>query len=365
MTAVQINDLHYSYGAQTALRGITYDAPDGRITALLGPSGCGKTTLLKLIAGLLTPSRGDIAFDGRSVVHIAAEKRNAAMVFQNHRLFPFMSVAENVGFGLRMRGTPPGAISLTVSEMLACVKLTGYENRRPGQLSGGQQQRVALARALVVKPAVLLLDEPLSNLDAHLRDEMRVLIRELQRQTGVTTLFVTHDQAEAVQLADHVAVMFDGELQQCGEPRVFYERPATQRIARFFGGVNFFPGAWRGGAVETDVGSLHVIDAVRSSTSGTREPTEPMCTLTIRPEHVQLADTACAERGVNVIVGRLVERCYAGTHTQFTVKAGNSTIQFTAPVDAMTQLAMGDAVRLYLPPEKVWVMPITLSRGGS
>ncbi len=197
----------------------------GSLFALLGPSGCGKTTTLKMIAGLLEPTHGEIAFDGRPVARIRPEQRNTAMVFQKPLLFPHMTIGQNVAFGLRMRHVAPATIRERVAQMLDLVRLPNVADRRPGELSGGQEQRISLARALVTNPAVLLLDEPLSQLDANLRLEMRDLIRQIQRELGVTTIFVTHDQEEAVMLADRIALMLGGQLLQVGKPSDFYERP--------------------------------------------------------------------------------------------------------------------------------------------
>lgn len=228
---VDLIDLHKTYPAasEPSVAGVDLTIPDGILMALLGPSGCGKTTTLKMIAGLIQPSEGDIQFGGRSVLHIAPERRRVAMVFQKPLLFPHMTIGENVAFGLRMRRVGRGTIREKVREMLGLVRLEGYENRRAGELSGGQEQRVSLARSLVYDPDVLLLDEPLSQLDANLRLEMRDLIRRIQDELGVTTIFVTHDQDEAVMLADRIALMFDGRVEQEDEPRMFYERPRTVR----------------------------------------------------------------------------------------------------------------------------------------
>ena len=207
MTQVAIKELTKVYPGADApsVDNLTLDIGSGDLAALLGPSGCGKTTTMKMIAGLLPPTAGDVAFDGRSVLNDKPENRGVVMVFQNYLLFPYMSVADNIGFGLKMRKVPRGEIARRVGEMLELVRLPDLGARRPRELSGGQQQRVALARALIVKPRVLLLDEPLSNLDAHLRFEMRDLIRGLQQEMGITTIFVTHDQEEAVVLADRIA----------------------------------------------------------------------------------------------------------------------------------------------------------------
>jgi len=353
-TRVSLAGLSKRYGDSHAVRDLTLDLPAGKITALLGPSGCGKTTTLKMIAGLIPPTAGDIAFDGASVVRTPAERRGAVMVFQNHLLFPYLSVAENVAFGLKMRSENRAATARKVSDMLAQVRLAGFEQRRPRQLSGGQAQRVALARALVVEPRVLLLDEPLSNLDAHLRDEMRELILDLQRQRGITTAFVTHDQEEAVLLADRVALLLDGELQQVGEPRMFYEQPASVAVARFFGAVNFLPGTRTGSLVHTALGCLHV--------ATTAQPDGPV-TLTIRPENVRLcgSDQAPDE---NSIAGVVARRAYAGTHTRLKVEAMGQRFDVVADAAEGGRFADGDPVCLHFPPERLWLLPPAVDSGG-
>ncbi len=348
MTEVVLTQLKKSYdGEHQAVNDFTLTAPCGRITALLGPSGCGKTTILKLIAGLLALDKGDILFNGRSVTTISAEKRGAVMVFQNHLLFPYMNVTENVGFGLRMRGVPKATITRRVAEMLDLVKLPGFGQRRPNELSGGQQQRVALARALIVEPKVLLLDEPLSNLDAHLRGEMRDLIFNVQRQLDITTIFVTHDQEEAVILADQIALLFAGELYQVGAPEDFYERPLSTQVARFFGGVNFLPGHKWGAQVETSVGAF--VPACCELADG------PV-TLTIRPENIAFGESR-QENGVN---GRILSHIYAGTHTRFNIALSDPDLPpLNVIADAASQHRYrdGDLVTLFFPPEKIWLMP--------
>ena len=214
MTTVVLKDLSRHFADVVAVNKMNLEVQSGELVAFLGPSGCGKTTTLRMITGLLVPTEGDIRFDGKSVLTVPTEKRGAVMVFQKHLLFPTMNVGQNVGFGLRMRGVPKAEREARVREMLALVKLPGFEKRQAHELSGGQQQRVALARGLIIEPNVLLLDEPLANLDANLRLEMRELIRSIQQKLKITTIFVTHDQEEAVMLADRIALMFDGVLQQ-------------------------------------------------------------------------------------------------------------------------------------------------------
>ncbi|MBM4431948.1 MAG: ABC transporter ATP-binding protein, partial [Chloroflexi bacterium] len=260
MTHVELDALTKLYpGTQRpAVDRLTLDIESGRIVAFLGPSGSGKTTALRMIAGLIAPNSGDVRFDGESVLAVPAERRSAVMVFQSHVLFPYMNIEQNVGFGLQMRGVDRATIRQKVREMLELVRLPDISQRRPSQLSGGQQQRVALARALITEPRLLLLDEPLSNLDAHLRDEMRDLILHVQRQFGITTIMVTHDQQDALLLADRIALMFEGNLQQYAIPTDFYRRPVSERVARFFGGLNFIPATWTGEVAQTAKANFRV-----------------------------------------------------------------------------------------------------------
>jgi ABC-type Fe3+/spermidine/putrescine transport system ATPase subunit len=345
MTQVHLHKLNKIFHAKEkvhAVKDLDLEIASGKITALLGPSGCGKTTTLKMIAGLLRPSNGDITFDGKSVLGIPPEKRGAAMVFQNYLLFPYMSVGENVAFGLRMRHVDNNISKKKVTEMLELVRMPGFEDRRPKQLSGGQQQRVALARALIIEPEVLLLDEPISNLDAHLRDEMRELILGIQRQLGITTIFVTHDQEEAVVLADKIALMFNGQLHQFDEPNVFYERPTSARVARFFGGVNFLKGVKRGTQVETPLGVL--------STDSQEIPDGPVI-LTVRPENLRLG-----EDGENAVRAKVRSHVYVGTHSRFKVGAGEWQFEVVAEASTVQRFQDGEDLPLNFPREKIWLV---------
>ena len=238
--ALRLAGIAKRYGAVAAVAGIDLDVPEGEFVTLLGPSGCGKTTTLGLIAGFFAPSAGEIYLKGRAVAGLPPFKRDIGVVFQDYALFPHMTAAENVAFGLRMRGIEKSQLHQRVDEALDLVQLRGLAERRPLQLSGGQRQRVALARALVIRPTVLLLDEPLSNLDLKLREEMRVEIAGLQRRLGITTVFVTHDQGEALVMSDRIAVMNAGRIEQVGRPAEIYERPATRFVAEFIGRMNFF-----------------------------------------------------------------------------------------------------------------------------
>ena len=313
----------------------------GKLTALLGPSGCGKTTTMKMIAGLLRPTSGDISFDGESILSIPPEDRGAVMVFQNYLLFPYMTIAENIGFGLKMRKVDRKEITSRVKDMLDLVQLPGFEDRKPRQLSGGQQQRIALARALIVEPNVLLLDEPLSNLDAHLRDEMRELIRRIQTEMGITTVFVTHDQEEAVVLADRIALLFDGRLQQFDVPDAFFDRPGSVAIAKFFGGTNFIPGRYENGSITTGIGRFR---APHSAVGGGD------AVLSIRPEAIDLGAI-----GRNSVNGVVQSHVYVGRYARFRVTIGEVDIEAITDPEQVKEFNDGDEVTGKFDPNKIWV----------
>lgn len=341
MTQVELKQIskHYQGEQLPAVDQISLTIPSGTIVALLGMSGSGKTTLLKIIAGLLDPSAGDVCFDGLSVKHLPTERRGAIMVFQNHLLFPHMTVEQNIGFGLKMQGVQRSLLAARVAEMLALIQLPGLGKRKPEQLSGGQQQRVALARALIVEPRLLLLDEPLSNLDANLRDEMRELILRVQRHFGITTLVVTHDQQDAVLLADQIALIRGGRLQQFGRPDALFYRPADEQVARFFGGVNFLPGDIDQPGIRTAIGTFY---APVNGMSG-------RAVLTIRPEQIQF----CGQNtGINTVTGR-VEHCqFMGTYYRHAVHIAHLSTPLI--VHSSMSVAAGANVHIYLPPEHIW-----------
>ena len=261
MTGLRLSGLTKRYGpGPAAVDGMSLEVAAGEFLALLGPSGCGKTTCLRMLAGLVPPDEGGIEVGGRDVTALPPFRRNMGLVFQNYALFPHMDVAANVAFGLEMRSVSSAERARLVAEALRLVRLEGYERRRPRELSGGQQQRVALARALVIRPDVLLLDESLSNLDAKLREQMRLEIREIQRTLAITTVFVTHDQVEALSMCDRVAVMDSGRVSQVGTPEDLYERPANRFVAGFVGRANWLAGVARAGGVDlagTRVAALH------------------------------------------------------------------------------------------------------------
>jgi len=270
------------FGDLQVINGLSLDVYRGELCCLLGPSGCGKTTTLKIIAGLLDPDSGRVRLAGREITRLPPQRRNVGMVFQNYALFPHMNVYDNVAYGLRRRKWPEAKIKPKVTEALHLVRLDGYEGRRIHELSGGQQQRVALARSLIIEPRLLLLDEPLSNLDARLRADMRDEIRRIQRTLNITTIYVTHDQEEAMSMADRIVVMNRGFVEQIGSPREIYERPATQFVADFIGQVNFLRAQIVGGKLLL-LGKLYSMPQLKWP-----EGTEVTCA--IRPERVRMQE---------------------------------------------------------------------------
>lgn len=345
MTHVSIQNLTKVYpGADApALDRLSLEIASGELTALLGPSGCGKTTTMKMIAGLLDPTSGDVRFNDRSILRDKPENRGVVMVFQNYLLFPYMSVADNVGFGLKMRKIDPAEIKRRVGEMLDLVKLPDVGDRKPSALSGGQQQRIALARALIVQPEVLLLDEPLSNLDAHLRFEMRDLIRSLQQDMGITTIFVTHDQEEAVVLADRVALILDGQMKQYDTPDAFYKRPVDEATARFFGGHNFIPGASSDGRFDSALGQLALPDGAPKGGGK----------LTFRPENVRIGH---GHGDHNNLTANLEDVIYLGTQTRLKLRVGDTAVEAVVNPNEVEDLSPGNQVPIHLPTATLWVI---------
>jgi len=345
MTHLAIRGLTKRFPGMTeaAVADLNLEIESGSLVALLGPSGCGKTTTMKMIAGLLEPTAGDILFDEKSIIRIAPERRGAVMVFQNYLLFPYMTIAQNVGYGLKIRKMDRAEIDKRVSAILELVRLPGIESRRPSELSGGQQQRVALARALVVEPRLLLLDEPLSNLDAHLRFELRDLIRDIQQKMGITTVFVTHDQEEAVVLADKVALILDGRLRQYADADVFYKRPADEATARFFGGQNFISGTSANGMFEAPLGSLTLPG----------DAPEGSGILTFRPENVRIGTAADGE---NTLQAKLVDKIFLGTQTRLKLTVGDDMITAIANPNDVEGYLVDQEVPLALPPSTLWVL---------
>lgn len=345
MTHVSIKNLTKVYPGLTvpSLDNLSLEINSGSLTALLGPSGCGKTTTMKMIAGLLDQTSGDVTFDGTSILKEKPENRGVVMVFQNHLLFPYMNVQDNIGFGLKMRNVHKDEIFNRVIKMLDLVKLPNMENRMPKELSGGQQQRVALARALIVQPRVLLLDEPLSNLDAHLRFEMRDLIRNLQQSMGITTIFVTHDQEEAVVLADQVALILDGKLKQYAQPDVFYKKPIDVVTAKFFGGQNFIKGTSKNNSFSSNIGKLSL----------PKDCLQGNGILTFRPENVQIGK---GPKSVNTIKAKIIEKIFLGTQTRLKLSIKDEVIQAIANPNEVDEKETGIEIDINIPPSSLWVI---------
>jgi putative spermidine/putrescine transport system ATP-binding protein len=341
-----LRGLAKSYGAgPPAVAGIELAAARGEFLTLLGPSGCGKTTVLRMIAGLVPPSAGRLIVDDVDITALPAHQRNLGLVFQSYALFPHLSVARNVAFGLEMRGAGKAAIDRRVAECLALVRLEELRQRMPRELSGGQQQRVALARALVIEPALLLLDEPLSNLDAKLREELRDEIRDIQRRLGITALFVTHDQVEALTLSDRVAVMNEGRLEQIGTPTEIYERPASAFVAAFIGRTNRIAATVAAGDAAS---SLLAAGALRFR-AATALPVGSAVTAMIRPHRIRLGAAPPAPGGAtNQIRARVRKIVFAGDVVQCEIAADNITLVVESPTAsaATSAPAVGDEVTL-------------------
>ena len=331
-----------------ALSDMTLTIRRGEFIALLGPSGCGKSTALNCIAGLMPLSEGGIWLDELRIDTLPPEKRGFGMVFQNYALFPHMSVARNIGFGLRMRGVPPAEIAARVLRTLKLVQLMGQETKLPGQLSGGQQQRVAIARAIVIEPPLILMDEPLSNLDAKLRLETRSEIRRIHRELDRTTIYVTHDQDEALSLADRIVVIEEGRVQQVAAPPEVYSQPANLRVARFMGYRNVLDLA-----VEAGDGSRVTLSGPDVRLMGVRKqplPDSRAC-VAIRPEEIAVGE---GPGGANTIAGRVANVEYCGRDSLVDVVTASGTLLH---VRTPVHLALDESVRVHVPVERALVYP--------
>ncbi len=347
MASITLRDLTKRFESVVAVDRLSIDIQEGELITLLGPSGCGKTTTLRLIGGFETPNEGEILFGDRLVTWLQPERRNIGIVFQNYALFPHMTVWDNVAFGLEMRHETSAKLRQRVAAILKKVQLAGLERRYPHQLSGGQQQRVALARALVVNPAVLLLDEPLANLDAKLREEMRFYIRHLQREFGITTIYVTHDQAEAMVLADRIVLMKDGRLQQLGTAEDIYRRPSNAWVAEFIGLSNFIPGTVAGRAdgrlsVRTPAGVF----------ACTGEADVGDVLICVRPESLHFGG-----EHPNRIHGVVRERVFLGNLLDYQVD-GPDGMRFRVQADPSRSFAPGAPVDLSFAPADAWAMRV-------
>ncbi|HUZ22248.1 MAG TPA: ABC transporter ATP-binding protein [Streptosporangiaceae bacterium] len=341
---VRLEGLRRAYGQVVALDGVDLTLQPGELVALLGPSGCGKTTTLRLLAGLEDADGGTITVAGRDISKLPASKRDMGMVFQAYSLFPHMTVRQNVAFGLRLRRVSKEARDRRALEMLELVGLSEQADRYASQISGGQQQRVALARALAIEPKVLLLDEPLSALDAKVRGQLRDQIRRIQLELGITTLFVTHDQEEALAIADRVGVMREGRIEQLAPPTEVYSRPASSFVAEFVGLTNRLPGEVRNGRVSVQGCELPLMDST--------VPDGPAIAL-VRPEAVTLASGAGQESGP--LVGTVIAATFLGATSRLTVDLGSTTVMAQLPTSDAAALTAGSQVTLTIRPDPVLV----------
>ncbi len=352
MAEVVVETLVKHFGQVVAVDHVTFTVQSGELLSLLGPSGCGKTTTLMSIAGLERPDEGrilaagEVLTDAARALYLPPERRNLGMVFQSYALWPHMTVADNVAYGLRTRRTPETQIRERVDEVLRLVQLEGMESRYPHQLSGGQQQRVALARALVYQPRILLLDEPLSNLDAKLREQARVWLRELQQRLRITAIYVTHDQVEALSLSDRIAVMVRGRIVQMGTPREIYETPSDPLVADFIGQASFLPGQVAGRA------GARVRCRLRSGVELLAEPTQSWdvgteVLVAVRPERIEVA----RDQTENVVSGTVRSHLYLGARHEYRVDIGDLELR----VEVADDLPAG-RVRLYIPPKAITLL---------
>jgi ABC-type Fe3+/spermidine/putrescine transport system ATPase subunit len=314
----------------------------GELVALLGPSGSGKSTLLKLITGIEFPDSGDIRFDGKSILPITANKRGAVLMFQKAYLFPFLNVAENIGFGLKVQGAAPQTIHAEVAKMLDLIGLPGIEKRKPAHLSGGEQQRVALARALVVRPHLMLLDEPLSSLDTAVRQNLQEAIRRIQRELGITTILVTHDLNEAMAMSDRMALLLNGHIAAIDQPMRLFQHPPTESAARFVGITTFIEGNLNHGRLGTDYGTLSV------NTNGHMAES---AIFAIRPEHIRVQ----AESDQNAVPGIVTDCMFRGEYIEYQITLKDKSVRARVPMPAM-MIPHGQRVHVVFPPEHLFMV---------
>ncbi|MAZ39245.1 MAG: spermidine/putrescine ABC transporter ATP-binding protein PotA [Legionellales bacterium] len=345
---IELQDINKRFHDQHVLNNINLQIKHGEFLTLLGPSGCGKTTILRMISGFEQPTHGQLLIDGKNANNLIAEARNVHTVFQSFALFPHMTVYENVAFSLRCQKLPETEIKPRVFEALQIVKLADFAQRKPAQLSGGQQQRVAIARAIINRPLVLLLDEPLSSLDYRLRKSMQVELKQLQRKLGITFIFVTHDQEEALSMSDRVVVLHDGQIQQIGKPREVYENPANLTVAKFIGEVNIFPTtviAYQNNAITVEIeGQVHSYKSKKAYLP------EDKVNILLRPEDIRVYDTTEVDDTNDMYPGIIEEVIYKGTTVDLMVKLNSGKV-----IHAMEFFDEDDDSLVYTLGEKVWI----------
>jgi iron(III) transport system ATP-binding protein len=356
MSKLVLTNLGRSFGSFTAVQDVSLTLQEGEFVSLLGPSGCGKTTTLRMIAGFISPTTGSIEMNGVALSMpgrvVAPEKRGMSMIFQSYAIWPNMTVGQNVAFGLKLRKLPPSQVNERLDRILDVVQLRHLKDRYPAELSGGQQQRVALARAIVIEPEVLLLDEPLSNLDANLREEMRSEIRRLHDAFRITTVYVTHDQAEAMVTSDRIVVMNHGRIEQVDDPVSLYTRPKTRFVAGFIGRTNFLDGRVEGGSIVFPGFSVRA-DLAPDATSDTRE-----ASFSVRPQTIGIHRRAPTEQnGGWWVEGRVAERAYLGEYWEYVVRPAESDLRLRVSASPQTVYDTGDAVWLEIDPQRIARIP--------
>ncbi len=351
MASVFVRGVTKNFNSVIAVNRLSLNIQNGELVSLLGPSGCGKTTMLRLLAGFLIPDEGEIIVGEKTISSslstIPPEKRNMSMIFQSYAVWPHMTVFENVAYGLRLRNVKIEEQRAKVTKILSLVRLGGLDNRYPGEVSGGQQQRIALARAIVVEPEILLLDEPLSNLDANLREEMRFEIRRLHKEFGITAIYVTHDQAEAMVISDRIAVMNHGRLEQIGTPEDIYERPTTPFVAEFVGQTNLFPGVLKEGDVFESDGFVRI----RTMGMGGLKVGE-LVTLCIRPHKIGIhASHLEVDERTNVFNGIVQRESYLGNSRDYVVDIGPGKMSARVSADTAERFEIGQNVYISIDPK--------------
>jgi len=355
MAILKVNSLSKNFGKVKAVTEVSFEATEGKVLSLLGPSGCGKTTTLRCIAGFENPDTGEISLDDRKITHIPPEKRGIGMVFQNYALWPHMTVYANLAFGLQIKKIPKDEIPKKIKRVLSMVRLEGYENRYPRQMSGGQQQRIAMARALVFEPEIMLLDEPLSNLDAQLREEMRFEFTELQKKLGITAVYVTHDQAEALVISDKIVILNKGTIVQSGSPKEIYSNPKNKFVAGFIavtsfldGNVDSFIEEKTKVIVKTDDGLI--IQGLNNSLSiGQR------VSVALRMKAIKFIKDGNNEKRkkINTFRGKIIQLSYLGNTVDYKIQMGKWQIRTNA--DAKHDFKIGEEVTFNLPTEDIIV----------
>ena len=348
MAILKVDNLTKNFGNVKAIQEVDFEATEGKVLSLLGPSGCGKTTTLRCIAGFENPGQGEIYLDNKEITHIPPEQRGIGMVFQNYALWPHMTVYGNLAFGLQIRKVPKPEINKRIKKVLGMVQLEGYENRYPRQMSGGQQQRIAMARALVFEPEIMLLDEPLSNLDAKLREEMRFEFTELQKKLGITAVYVTHDQAEALVISDKIVILNQGKIVQTGSPKEIYSNPKNKFVAGFIavssfidGKVGSFGDEKKKVVVKTDDGLI--IQGFNNNLSIGQK-----VSVAIRMNVIKFIQD---ENKINVFKGKIIQSSYLGNIIDYKIKVGNWEVRTNS--EAKYDFKVGSEVTLYLPPNDI------------